>query len=212
MVRQLLSFARKTQLGKKPTNIIPIVKDSLKLLQSSLPTSIELRQNIAKNVSTILADPTQINQILINLCTNADHSMPDGGVIVVTLKNVDFNEDTATKYPELIPGRYVNIIVSDTGHGISQEDIVHIFDPYFTTKEVGKGTGMGLALVHGIVKGHNGIITVESELGRGTTFSIFLPVVEKEAVIETETDERLPAGDERILLIDDEESIAKLGR
>ena len=211
VVRQLLSFARKTKLEKKPANIIPIIKESLKFLRSSIPTSIEIRQNIAKDVDTILADPTQINQILINLCANSHHSMPDGGVIVITLKNIELDEDTSDQCSKLNPGRYVNLAVSDTGHGISQEKIDRIFDPYFTTKEVGKGTGMGLAVVHGIVKGHNGLITVESELGKGTTFSIFFPVVEREVVVEAETDEELPTGSERILFIDDEESLVKIG-
>jgi PAS domain S-box-containing protein len=212
VVRQLLSFARKTKLEKKPTNIVPIVKESLKLLRSSIPSSIDIRQNIPEDIGTILADPTQINQVLINLCTNADHAMPDGGVIAVTLKNIEINENTKAKYPELAPGCYVKLTVADTGQGISQEVINRIFDPYFTTKEIGRGTGMGLAVVHGIVKGHNGLITVESELGKGTTFSIFFPVVKKEAVIETKTDDKIPTGEERILFIDDEESIAKLGR
>jgi PAS domain S-box-containing protein len=211
VVRQLLSFARQTKLEKKPTNIIPIVKESLKLLRSSIPTSTEIRQNIPTDIDTILADPTQINQVLINLCTNADHAMPDGGIIKVILKNVELGENATAQYHNLNPGRYVNLIVSDTGHGIPKEEIDRIFDPYFTTKEVGKGTGMGLAVVHGIVKGHNGLITVESELEKGTTFSMFFPVVEKEAVVETESDEDLPAGNERILFVDDEESIAKLG-
>ena len=210
VVRQLLSFARKTQLEKKPTNIIPIVKESLKLLRSSIPNNIELRQNIEKNIDTILADPTQINQILINLCTNANHAMPDGGVIEINLKNVELDEKTTAKNHEK-PGRYVNLTVADTGHGISQKDIDRIFDPYFTTKEIGKGTGMGLAVVHGIVKEHNGIISVESEPGKGTAVSILFPVVDKEPVIKTENKEQLPTGDERILFIDDEESIVKLG-
>ncbi|HSQ87057.1 MAG TPA: ATP-binding protein, partial [Desulfobacterales bacterium] len=207
VVRQLLSFARKTRLEKKPTNIIPIVEESLRLLRSSIPTSIEIRQNIAENVDPILADPTQINQILINLCTNANHAMPDGGAIEINLQNTIFDKNTTSQYPDLNPGRYVNLTVSDTGHGISQEDIDRIFDPYFTTKEVGKGTGMGLAVIHGIVKDHNGVITVKSELGKGTTFSIFFPAVEKEAEVEIESDEELPAGDERILFVDDEEVI-----
>jgi PAS domain S-box-containing protein len=212
VIRQLLSFARKTTLEKKPTNIVPIVIESLKLLRSSIPTSIDIRQNIPEDIGTIMADPTQINQILINLCTNADHAMPDGGVIEITLKNVELDEMTAAKHPELDPGRYVNLIVSDTGQGISQEKIDRIFDPYFTTKEVNKGTGLGLAVVHGIVKEHNGLITVKSEPGKGTIFSIFFPVIEEEAVVETETDENLPAGEERILFVDDEESIVKLAR
>jgi len=211
VVRQLLSFARKTKLEKKPTNIAPIIQESLRLLRSSIPTSIDIRQNITKDVDTILADPTQINQILLNLCTNADHAMPDGGIIEITLKNEDIDENFTAQPPDLHPGQYVNLTVTDTGHGISQENIDRIFDPYFTTKEVGKGAGMGLAVVHGIVKEHNGIITVESELGKGTTFNIFFPVVKKEAAVETETDEVLPVGDERILFIDDEESLAKMG-
>lgn len=212
VVRQLLSFARKTKLEKKPINIIPIVKESFKLLRSSIPTSIEIRQNIPKNIDTILAHPTQINQIIINLCTNADHAMPDGGIIAITLKNVELDKDATVQHPELQPRRYVNLTVSDTGHGISQEEIDQIFDPYYTTKEIGQGTGMGLAVVHGVVKEHNGLIAVESELGKGTTFSIFFPVVAKDAVVETETDEKLPTGNERILFIDDEEAIVRLGR
>lgn len=212
VVRQLLSFARKTKLEKKPTNIIPVIKESLQLMRSSIPTSTEIRQNIPKDIDTILADPTQINQVLINLCTNADHAMPDGGVIEVTLKNVELDEDTAAEHLELNSGSYVNLTISDTGHGISQEEIGRIFDPYFTTKEVGKGTGIGLAVVHGIVKEHNGLITAESELGKGTSFSLFFPVIKQEAVVETETDEELPTGSEKILFIDDEESIVELGR
>jgi len=212
VVRQLLSFARKTGLEKKPTNIIPFVKESLNLMRSSIPTSIEIFQNIAKDVDTILADPTQINQVLINLCTNADHAMPDGGMLEISLKNVELDEDTAAQYPDLDPGRYVNLTVSDTGQGINPEFKDRIFDPYFTTKEVGKGTGMGLSVVHGIVKSHGGAISVDSELRRGTAFSIFFPVVEEEAVIETDTIEELPTGSERILFVDDEESMVYIGR
>jgi PAS domain S-box-containing protein len=214
VVHQLLSFARKTKLEKKPTDIIPIIKESLKLLRSSIPTSIELRQNITKNADTILADPTQINQVLINLCTNAHHAMPDGGILEVSLRNIELDEETATQCFDLNPGQYVNLTVSDTGHGIPQGDIDHdrIFDPYFTTKEVGKGTGMGLAVVHSIVKSHRGTISVESKLGKGTTFHIYFPVIEEEAVIETKTVEELPTGNERILFVDDEESIVYVGR
>jgi PAS domain S-box-containing protein len=212
VIRQLLSFARKTKLEKKPINILPIVRESLKLLRSSIPTSIDIRQNIPEDIGTILADPTQINQILINLCTNAEHAMPEGGIIEITLKNIELVETAAAKLPALEPGRYINLTVSDTGHGISQEKIDRIFDPYFTTKEVDKGTGLGLSVVHGIVKEHNGLITVESEPGKGTVFSIFLPIVEEEAVVEEDTDETLPNGDERVLFIDDEESIVNLAR
>jgi CheY-like chemotaxis protein len=212
VVRQLLSFARKTKLEKKPTNIIPIVKESLKLLRSSIPTSIEIRQHISKNVDTILAEPTQINQVLINLCTNADHAMIDGGIVEVSLKNVELDEDTTAQYPNLNPGRYVNLTVSDTGHGMSPEEIDRIFDPYFTTKGIDKGSGMGLAVVHGIVMNHDGVIFVDSELGKGTTFNIFFPITERKPISEIQMDEDLPTGKERILFIDDEESMVNVGR
>ncbi|MFH2218503.1 MAG: ATP-binding protein [Pseudomonadota bacterium] len=212
VVRQLLSFARKTKMGKKPIHSAPVVRESLKLLRASIPASIEIRQNIERDVDPILADPTQINQLLMNLCTNAFHAMPAGGILEITLKNAIFDGETAEQYHDLKPDRYVNLTVRDNGQGIPQENIKHIFDPYFTTKEIGRGTGMGLSVVHGIVESHNGKLYVESKLGKGTMFNLFFPVVEKEAVEETETDEKLPTGDKRILFIDDEEAIVKLGR
>lgn len=212
VVKQLLSFARKTDLEKKPIIIAPIIKETLKLLRSSVPTSIDIRQNISKDIDTIMADPTQIHQIILNLCTNAVHAMPDGGILEVALKNMELDEAMAARYADLKPGLYVNLIVNDTGHGIPEEEMDRIFDPYFTTKEVGKGTGMGLAFVHGIVKSHEGWLSVESEPGKGTIFSIFFQAVEKEAVIETETAEEVPTGNERILFVDDMESMVFIGQ
>lgn len=212
VVRQLLSFARKTKLEKKPTNISPIIQEALRLLRASIPTNIEFRQNIMKDIDTILADPTRINQILINLCTNAYHAMPEGGSVEVTLKNVELNENTTAQRPNLKPGRYVNLTVSDTGHGIAPEKIDRIFDPYFTTKEVGKGVGMGLSVVHGIVFDHNGVISVDSKLEKGTTFNIFFPTTEMEPLSEKPLDEDLPTGKERILFVDDEKSMVSVGR
>jgi PAS domain S-box-containing protein len=180
VVCQLLSFARETNPEKKPIDIAPIIQESIKLLRSSMPASIEIRQNITQDVDAILADPMEINQILINLCTNADHAMPDGGILDVCVKNAALIEDTQTRYSNLAPGRYVNLVVSDTGHGIPSREIDRIYDPYFTTKEVGKGAGMGLAVVHGIVMNHNGAIFVDSEPGRGTTFNLFFPSTERD--------------------------------
>jgi CheY-like chemotaxis protein len=211
-VHQLLSFARKTAVEKKPTNIAPIIIESLKLLRASIPTSIEIRQNITKEVHTILADPTQINQILINLCTNAHHAMPGGGILEVGLTNVKLDEDATAQHSDLNPGPYVHLTVTDTGQGMDPEIKDRIFDPYFTTKDVGKGTGLGLSVVHGIVKNHGGGISVNSELGKGTTFGIYFPVIEMEAETETETDEKLPTGNERILFVDDEESMVYVAR
>jgi len=212
VVRQLLSFARKTELEKKPINITPIIKEALKLLRSSIPTSIEIRQDIPKDIDTILADPTQINQVLINLCTNAAHAMPNGGVLEIKLENVKLGEAATSNSPDLNPGRYLNLTVSDTGYGINPKDIDRIFDPYFTTKEVGRGTGMGLAVIHGIIKGHGASVSVQSQPGKGTTFSIFFPVVEADAIVETETVNRLSTGSEKILFVDDEESMIKMGQ
>jgi len=211
VVRQLLSFARKTEQERKPVKINSIVTGALKLLRSSIPTSIEIRGNIPRDPETILADPTQINQIMINLCTNAAHAMEeDGGVLEISLDSTTVDESTAQSY-ELSPGRSVKLTVSDTGHGIDPEIKDRIFDPYFTTREVGKGSGMGLAVVHGIVMNHDGAITVDSEVGKGTTFNVFLPIVEREPVSEITIDKDLPTGKERILFVDDEESIVKMG-
>jgi len=212
VVRQLLSFARKTAVEKKPTNIAPIIIESLKLMRASIPTSIEIRQNITKEVDTILADPTQINQVLINLCTNAHHAMPDGGILEVGLKNVKLDEDATAQHSDLDPGPYVHLTVADTGQGMNPEIKGRIFDPYFTTKDIGKGTGLGLSVVHGIVKNHGGGISVNSKLGKGTSFEIYFPVVETKAVTETETEEKLPTGNERILFVDDEESMVYVAR
>lgn len=210
VVKQLMSFARKTGLDKKPTKITPIVKESLRMLRATIPTSIDIRQHISDDIDTILADPTQINQVLINLCTNAHHALPDGGVIDVTLENMFIDENHTFEHPEMTPGRYVHLIVSDTGHGIPKGNVDQIFDPYFTTKNVGKGSGMGLAVVHGIIKDHGAIMKVESEIRKGTTFDIFFPVIEQEAIVDTATDEELPVGDEKILFVDDEKSIVSL--
>jgi PAS domain S-box-containing protein len=212
LIRQLLSFARKTRLEKRPINIAPAIKESIKMLRASIPSSVEIRPKISDDIGIVHADPTQINQVLINLCTNAHHAMPDGGIIEITLENSQIDEILSAKHPGLRPGPYVHLVVSDSGHGISGDDVDQIFDPYFTTKDVGKGIGMGLAVVHGIVKEHNGVITVESELGKGTTFDVFLPVAEKEAVVDIETREDFPTGNERILFVDDENAIVTLVR
>lgn len=212
VVRQLLSFARQTEQARKPVKINPIVAGALKLLRSSIPTSIEMRSNIPGDPAVILADPSQINQIMLNLCTNAAHAMEeDGGILEISLASMDLDESTAQSY-ELSPGRYVKLTVKDTGHGIDPEIKDRIFDPYFTTREVGKGSGMGLAVVHGIVMNHEGAIAVDSKVGQGTTFNVLLPIVRREPVSEIAIDEDLPTGKERILFVDDEESIVKIGR
>jgi len=168
VIRNLLSFAHKAELRKKPVRLIPIVRETMRLLRASIPTSIEIRQIIPDTSDIILADSTQINQLVLNLCTNAAHAMPDGGVMEISLKNVEFDQDTTIQYHKLTPGRYVKLTVSDTGHGIKPEIKDRIFDPYFTTKGVDEGSGLGLSVVHGIVKNNDGAISAESEFGKGT--------------------------------------------
>jgi PAS domain S-box-containing protein len=214
VVKQLLSFGRKTDPKQRPVRLVQIVEDTLKFLRSSIPTSIKICQNIPNGTDdTILADSTQINQVMINLFTNAAHAMENtGGVITIGIQNVYLDQVSASYYPDLSLGNYVKLTVSDTGTGIDAEIKDRIFDPYFTTKEMGKGSGIGLSVVHGIVKSHNGAIFVDSTFGKGTNFGILFPVAEEEAVIETEVKEKLPTGNERILFVDDEKSMAEIGR
>jgi PAS domain S-box-containing protein len=213
VVRQLLNFSRKANQELKPTKIIPVVKDALRFLRATIPSSIEIRQNIQDASDTVLADSTQIHQVILNLGTNAFHAMEEtGGILEVGIKNVVFDQVAATPYSDLVPGKYVELTISDTGQGIAPEFRERIFDPYFTTKEIGKGTGMGLSVVLGIIKGHSGAISVDSEPGKGTRIQIFLPMVEKEAVTEFISEGKLFTGNENILFVDDEESLADLGR
>ncbi len=210
LVRQILAFSRQSKQEMKPLKIGPIIKESLKFLRSSIPTTIEIKQDIAGERDTVNADLTQINQILLNLCTNAAHAMREkGGVLKVGLEDVVFRKKKITPYNELMPGEYVKLTVSDTGHGIKTELLNRIFDPYFTTKEVGQGTGMGLAVVHGIVENHKGAILVSSKLERGTTFTVLLPLARGEADSELETPGTIPGGHERVLLVDDEKAITE---
>jgi signal transduction histidine kinase len=213
VVRQILSFSRKSKAEQKPLKIATVVAESLRLIRASIPTSIDIRQNISNNMGDIFGDSTQIHQIIINLCTNAAHSMEnEGGILEVTLKNIEIDEDTTSQHPELDYGSYVNLRVSDTGDGISPDVIDRIFDPYFTTKDVGKGTGMGLAVVHGIVKSHHGKISVESKAGKGSVFDILFPAVRMGVKDEPTEPQELPTGNERILFVDDEKSMVNLNQ
>lgn len=212
VVRQLLTFSRKAEEYRRPLDLVPVIKEAIKFLRSSIPTSIEIRQNVADECHTVAADPTQIHQVMMNLSTNAVHAMEEkGGILEFSLQNFTVGETTEAYESKLRPGEYVMLKVSDTGSGIPAEVLDRIFDPYFTTKDVGKGTGMGLAVVHGIVETHGGAIRVESEEDLGTTFKIFLPVITDRISSVEETREDLPTGTERILFIDDEEPLARLG-
>ncbi len=212
-VKQLLTFSRKSDPQRKPVEIVPIIEDALKFLRSSIPINIDIRKTIPDESWVVSADPTQINQVIMNLCINAAHAMSeDGGIIDISCSFVEFDNNGAVYDFELNQTRYVKITVLDTGHGIEKEHLDRIFDPYFTTKEVGEGSGFGLSVVHGIVKSHNGAISVDSEYGEGTMFNIFLPIVEKASESEKGFDAVTPTGSERILFVDDEETIVHLTR
>jgi len=213
VVKQLLTFSRQDSAERKVIDIKSVVNESMKLIRSSIPANIRIVQNLADDVYPIIANDTQINQLLINLCSNAADAMENmGDTITVDLKNSNINETIIKFQPVLKPGKYVRLIVSDNGMGMDEKTLDRIFDPYYTTKDIGKGTGIGLAIVHGIVKRHNGSILADSHPAKGSIFTIFLPA--HEGLFEVEKDEHiaLPTGDERILYVDDEPSIAKLGQ
>jgi CheY-like chemotaxis protein len=192
---------------------VPIIKEALKLLRASIPATVEIKQNILNTGVNILADPTQIHQILINLCTNAAHSMTGkGGVLEVTVSKAELNDMFASSHPDVKPGEHLVLAVTDTGHGISPVFLDRIFEPFFTTKKRGEGTGMGLAVVHGIVKSCGGAITVYSEVGKGTTFKVFLPCCNGRADCEGAALTFIVKGSERILFVDDEPSIVAMAK
>lgn len=210
LVNQILTFSRQGELDVKPLQASLILKESLKMLRSSLPTTIEIKSRIESKLDLILANPTQIHQVIMNLCTNAAHSMKEkGGVLKITLQSIEMDYVRASQYPGLSPGQYLRLRISDTGHGIDSKIRERIFDPFFTTKEQGEGTGLGLAVVYGIIKDLKGIITVDSEIGKGTSFSIFIPRIEKVISPKPDNNSPLPTGNERILIVDDEMSLIK---
>jgi len=213
MVRQILAFSRQTKVEQKPMRIRPIVEDSLRLIRSTAPTTIEIREDYSVRSDTVLGDPTQISQVLVNLCTNATHAMREkGGVLDISLRNTEFDQDTAALHQDLPSDKYVALTVSDSGHGMEPEIAERIFDPYFTTKGVGEGSGMGLSVVHGIIKDHGGVVRVESEPGKGSSFEVFLPVLVRDVEPSSEPFATLPTGSEHILFVDDEQALADLGK
>lgn len=212
LVEQILSFSRMQEQLQAPVKISPIVKEALKLLQTSLPANIQVRSKIEAD-HPVMGDPTQIHQIIMNLCTNAYHAMLEtGGVLSVSLEQVIIGEPENAGPLNLEPGSYVRLVVSDTGTGISPAILERIFEPYFTTKEKGKGTGLGLAVVHGIVKSHRGEIAVKSVVGEGTTVTVFLPVSGEDLSENGVEPASIPRGSEHILLVDDEKDLVEIGR
>ncbi len=213
LVQQILAFSRQNEIEKIPLQPVSVVKEAIKMLRPSLPTTIEINQDITSATGLILADPTQIHQILMNLCTNAFHAMEEtGGKLDISLKEVTLSTEDLVHEPNVEAGTFVQLSISDSGPGIPPDIKRKIFDPYFTTKEPGKGTGMGLAIVHGIVKSYGGFISLYSEPGEGSVFQVFLPVIKRELLPEIEDAKPTPVGRERILFIDDEEILAEMGK
>lgn len=212
LVKQILTISRQSSEEIKPVRVDGILEEVIKFIRSSIPTSIEIRSNI-RPTAPIRGNSTQIHQIFMNLFTNAAHAMErEGGILEIGLEDFYFDDRAVLKYPDLTSGTYNRITVSDTGTGIPPNIIHSIFEPYFTTKNLEEGTGLGLALVHGIVASYGGAITVSSELGKGTVFTIFLPVTRSKETHEFPESENLPRGTERLLLIDDELAIVKLNQ
>jgi PAS domain S-box-containing protein len=212
LIKQILVFSRQSEQELKPVQIKLVVKEVLNLIRASLPASIEIQKAIDSD-STIFADPTQIHQIIMNFCTNARHAMQEkGGILNINLTDVELDSDFVHSHPDINLGPHVMLTIKDTGYGIPPDILNRIFDPFFTTKKKGEGTGMGLSVVHGIVKSHSGIITADSSPGKGSTFTVYFPIVEKEAEPDNKTQKHLPTGTESILFIDDEPVLAEIGK
>jgi len=214
LIRQILSFSRQAKPEKKPVQLEAVVREALKFLRASLPTTIEIKQSVGEGPSLVLGDLTQIYQLIMNLGTNAAQAMSQkGGVLEVRIERVELDEEAVARFADLRPGAHQKLVISDTGKGMDKATLDRIFEPFFTTKEPGVGTGMGLAVVHGIVKGHGGAVTVSSQPGRGSTFEIYLPSREEELPAPEITEVGpLPVGRESILFVDDEAALADIGR
>jgi PAS domain S-box-containing protein len=213
LVKQILTFSRQNKPEREPVKLNHVVLEALKLLRSSVPATIRIQTELTETPA-VLANTTAIHQIIMNLGTNAWHAMRDkAGVLKVEMQVMEVDSDFAKTRPDLHPGRYVQLSVSDTGWGMDRATLDHIFEPFFTTKAVGEGTGLGLAVVHGIMKSHDGGISVYSHPGEGTKFNLYFPVIETAAAAQEITATPIPRGHgEHILFVDDEEALASIGK
>lgn len=211
LVHQILSFSRLEESQESTIDIVPIIKEALKLLRASIPAFITIERDVVEGLGLIKADPSRIHQVLMNLCTNAAHAMQDkGGVLRVELDRVETSREDAD-LGHLAGATCLRLSVADTGNGISPEDLARIFDPYYTTKQKGEGTGLGLAMVQGIVRGAGGVVTVSSEVGQGSLFEVYFPLIARcEENAQQPMDLAMPMGSERILFVDDEETLAEM--
>ncbi len=213
LVQNLLTFCRETEQEKTRIKIAPIIKYVLTYLKSGLPTTIEIKKDIQEETGTVLADPSLIHQMILNLCQNASQAMTDtGGTLYITLRQIFLNPEKVTEYPNLVSGSYVSILIQDTGPGMDPEIVDRIFDPYFTTKEPSEGKGLGMSVAHGIVTSHGGTILVESNLNKGSSFEVLLPSKQTKRISsDAKSDSTLPTGSGTVLFVDDEESLVDFG-
>ena len=212
LVLQILTFSRQAGQGKKPTPIHMVVREALKLLRATIPSTIEIHQ-LLKTEATILADPTQMHQVIINFCTNAEYAMREtGGILTMVLEEVDVTKDLTSMISGLQVGPHVRLTVKDTGSGMTPEVLERMFDPFFTTKPIGEGSGMGMAVAHGIVTAHGGALVVDSVVNNGTKIEVYLPTVPTPVLEHVEEQGPIPTGKESILFVDDEETIVRLGK
>jgi len=211
LVRQMLAFSRKGEQEKKPLRVSSVVEETVKLIRATIPTTIVIRVDVMSESKLIFADPTQIQQVLMNLCTNAAFAMREtGGILDVQLSDYGVSSSNGDLHG-MRPGLYTKLTVRDAGTGIAPDVMDKIFDPFFTTKKLGEGTGLGLSVVHGIVRQHDGYITVASEPGNGSTFTVYLPQIAGELGADAVSDDEIPTGSERILFVDDEEALVEMG-
>ena len=211
LVNQILTFSRQSDGERKPVRLRTILEDCLNMIRASVPSTIEIRRGFETPSDRVLADTTQLHQVMINLFSNAAHAMRgQGGILEVSLTEENLDREAAGRHADLKPGPYLNLTVKDTGHGMEKAVADRVFDPFFTTKGPGEGTGMGLAMVHGIVKRHQGAISVQSEPGTGTVFSVLLPQFDEVTDSDDESVQSIVSGDARVLFVDDEPALAKL--
>ncbi|MCK5137600.1 MAG: response regulator [Bacteroidales bacterium] len=213
LVQQILTFSRQVDFDRKPLKLDEIVREVMKLIRASFPSNIEIRQDLDPEIGTVLADATQMHQIIMNLCTNAYHAMmADGGVLYVKLDKITIEGNQVIGSVNIQKGTYIRLIITDTGHGMDQRTMERIFEPFFTKKEVGSGSGLGLSVVHGIVSNNHGTIEVESEQGQGSTFTIYLPQHSEVYIPEKNASGKIKKGNGSILFVDDEKEITFMGK
>jgi nitrogen-specific signal transduction histidine kinase/ActR/RegA family two-component response regulator len=212
LVLQILAFSRQSVQDKNPTPIHAVILEALKLLRASIPSTIVIRHSLMTEAS-VLADSTQLHQVVINLCTNAEYAMREkGGLLEITLEDSEVTEEKVRSVSGLRVGPHIRLTIQDNGTGMSPDVLERMFDPFFTTKPIGEGSGMGLAVVHGIVANHGGTLMVDSVVGKGTKIEVYLPTIPTPGWDGSGGQDSIPLGKETILFVDDEETIVRLGK